>query len=264
MSINNFTGQCVVITGAASGMGRATAERFAAAGAFVVLADLDAEKGQAAADAIGRDRALFVRTDVSREEDVAALIAAATKERGRIDCLFNNAGVFDTQNSILEFTPDSFRRMTDILLMGPMLGTKHVAPVMRKQGGGVIINTTSVTAMQAAGISVSYSVAKAGLVHFTTTAAAELGKHSIRVNAVCPGGVLTGMVRAAMAMADDDVDAVTAFEQMTVESQLLPIPGQPEYIADAVLFLASDAAKWITGQNLVIDGGNTIAKWRTP
>lgn len=252
-----FSGKVAVVTGAASGIGRATALRFAEEGATVLAADIDAEGGEAlAAGSDGRIR--FRRTDVMDEADIVALLAAAA-ELGGPDILFNNAGAGGMRGRIDEIDADGWDRTMSLLLRSVALGTRHATPLMAAKGGGAIVNTASVAALAAGAAPTAYSVAKAGVLHLTKVAAADLGRHGIRVNAVLPGFILTNIFAAGMGLEGAARDqANTVLRQMAGQAQPVPRPGRPEDIAAAVAFLASDDASFITGTSLLVDGGMSV------
>lgn len=243
-------GKVAVITGGASGMGRATTLRFLEEGAAVVFGDLNEttakETLELAADHEKYVR--FIKTDVAEESDVQEMIALAVSEFGRLDIVFNNAGVGGAFGQITDVEVEDWDYTFDVLTRGPFLGIKHGARVMKEQGeGGSIINTASVAGLSGGAGPQAYSAAKAALVNLTMVAAVELGGDRIRVNAICPGGIMTPLV--AMGQQPDGLES--HFEQL----QPLPIAGRPEHIASAALFLASEDAAFVTGHALVVDGG---------
>ena len=233
-------------------MGRATTLRFLDEGAAVVVADFNEQTGAEtlalAKDAGHEKHVRFIRTDVAQEADVEAMIALATSEFGRLDVVFNNAGVGGAFGRITEVEAGDWDYTFDVLTRGPFFGIKHGARVMVEQGeGGSIINNASVAALSGGSGPQAYSAAKAALVNLTMTAAVELGKHRIRVNAICPGGILTPLI----GMGQDPNTIAGNLEKM----QPLPIAGRPEHIAGAALFLASDDSSFVSGHALVVDGG---------
>jgi NAD(P)-dependent dehydrogenase (short-subunit alcohol dehydrogenase family) len=250
-----------VITGATSGIGRRTAEVFVAEGATVVIAGRREAEGEAIAAALG-ERCAFVRTDVTEEAQVAALIRFAVDRYGRIDCLFNNAGGPAPTGPIDGIPVAGFDAALAVLLRSVMLGMKHVAPVMRRQRAGSIINNGSVAA-HLAGFSSSlvYSAAKAGVVHLTRCVAMDLGEHFVRVNSISPGGIATGIFGKAagmpVAMAEQTAGkAAQALEKF----QAIPRAGLTDDVAAAAVFLASDESSFINGHDLVVDGGLMAGK----
>ena len=240
-----LAGKVAVITGAASGMGLATAERFVAEGAKVVIADFNADAGRAAAEALGPS-ARFTRCDVSVEDDVAAAVALATDAFGRLDVMFNNAGIGGAFGPITEIEVDHWDATFAVLVRGVFLGTKHAARVLIEQGdGGSIINTASVAGLGGGAGPQAYSAAKAAVVNLTTTTALELAPHSIRVNAICPGVIFTPLMHGG-----DVEDA----EAMIDELQPLPKRGEGADIAGAALWLAGDDSAFVSGQSIAVDG----------
>lgn len=240
-----LAGKVAVITGAASGMGLATAERFVAEGAKVVIADFNVDAGRAAAEALGPS-ARFTRCDVSVEDDVAAAVALATDAFGRLDVMFNNAGIGGAFGPITEIEVDHWDATFAVLVRGVFLGTKHAARVLIEQGdGGSIINTASVAGLGGGAGPQAYSAAKAAVVNLTTTTALELAPHSIRVNAICPGVIFTPLMHGG-----DVEDA----EAMVEELQPLPKRGEGADIAGAALWLAGDDSAFVSGQSIAVDG----------
>ena len=236
-----------VITGAASGMGRSTAIRFAGEGAAVVVADLNEEGGASTVRQCKENggRAVFQKVDVAVEADIQALIARAVGEFGRLDITFNNAGLIGAVGPLEEMTAESWDRTHAILLRGVFFGIKYSIPEMRKAGGGSIISTASMAGMQGGFGPTIYSAAKAGVINLTYCAAVELGKDRIRVNCICPGGINTPIGGATSERS----------ERALAEAQPIRRAGQPEDIANAALFLAGDESEWITGTAMLVDGG---------
>lgn len=242
-----------VITGGASGMGQATALRFLNEGARVLVADYNEQSGKEtlalAKDAGYAEKIRFVRTDVAKESDVQAMIACAVSEFGRLDIVFNNAGVGGAIGPVWDIEEKEWDYTFDVLVKGVFFGIKHAARVMRKQGqGGVIINTASTAGLSGGSGPLVYSAAKAAVINLTKAAAVQLAPDRIRVNAICPGGILTGLTNQGNPEA-----AVKVLEKM----QPWPDYGKGEHIAGAALFLASDDAGFVTGEALVVDGGLT-------
>ena len=247
--------KAAVITGGASGMGRATTMRFLAEGASVVVADYNEDTGKqtlAIATERGfREHVRFIRTDVAQEPEVAAMIDLAVKEFGRLDIVFNNAGVGGALGPIWDVEVDEWDYTFDVLAKGVFLGIKHAARAMKRLGhGGSIINTASIAGLSGGGGPLVYSAAKAAVINLTAGAALQLAADRIRVNAICPGGVLTPLT--------DRGDPATAAKRME-QMQPWPDHGKPEHIAGAALFLASDDSEFVTGEALVVDGGLTAA-----
>jgi NAD(P)-dependent dehydrogenase (short-subunit alcohol dehydrogenase family) len=260
--MGKIQGKVAVITGAASGMGRATALRFAREGASVVLTDLNSQGGETAVAecAAAGGQAVFQRTDVSSEADIKAAVDRAVKEYGRLDIMFNNAGIGGAVGPIEKVESGNWDRTMAVLLRAVYLGMKYSIPEMRKVGGGSIISTASVAALRPAGYLAAYSAAKAAVVSLTQAVAIEVGHDRIRVNCICPGGVNTPLVRGRRPGAEEAADKSMA------RMQPIPRAGKPEDIATMALFLASDEADWITGTAMVVDGGMNTgnARFRLP
>jgi len=248
----SLTGKVAIITGGASGMGRASALLFAQAGANVVVADLNVDGGEEVAKlaSASGNRALFQRTDVSAEADLVALVARALQAFGRLDIMFNNAGIGGAVGSLESITVEDWDRTQAVCLRGVFLGIKHAVAPMRNAGGGSIISTASIAGIDGFPNLHAYCAAKAGVVNLTRSAALEYGRDRIRVNCIAPGGISTPIVYGLESNK-------AAVELMLAKGQPYPRAGQPEDIANAALFLASDAAEFITGHTLVVDGGAT-------
>lgn len=252
-----------VITGGASGMGAATVNRFVQEGASVVIADKQEEAGELLANSIGSN-ATFVLTDVGIETDVKHMITVAMNRYGRLDCLFNNAGFGGVSGEIHETNlGDDYSVTVAGLLTGPIFGMKYAAPIMRDQLSGSIISTASVAALRGGMGPHVYSALKAAVIGLTQSVALELAPFSIRVNAICPGGIMTPIFlgdRKLKSGANESLEQVLR----PVFSEIQPIPraGEPLDIANTALFLASDESSFITGQSLVVDGGLTMGRRR--
>ncbi|MCC6437072.1 MAG: glucose 1-dehydrogenase [Acidimicrobiales bacterium] len=249
--MGRLDGKVAAITGGASGIGAGTVRRFAQEGAKVLIADLDDDKGAVLAAELGTSTA-FLRTDVSKEEDVAAMIAETTDRFGRIDVLFNNAGFGGALGPIQSTSLADYDLTMDVLLKSVFLGMKHVAPVMKEQGAGSIISTASVAGIRVGYAPHLYSVAKCAVIHLTKTVALELGEHGVRVNAICPGFIATPL---AAGRPDADESQIEQLRAAGAASQVLGRVGEPLDIANMALFLASDESEWITGREFVVDGG---------
>lgn len=244
-------GKVAIVTGAASGIGRASALRFLREGARVVLADLSEHRlSEALDEATGHApgaQALAVRCDVSSETDVEALVAQAVAKFGRLDCMVNNAGVPGAVGPITDISVEAWDRTYAVLVRGVFLGIKHAARAMADEGGS-IVNTASIAALNAGAGPAPYSSAKAAVLALSRSAAVELAPRRIRVNALCPGLILTPLLERGQG---------TALPEVLSKAQPWPEAGLPEHIADAALFLASDESRFMTGESLVIDGGLT-------
>src|SRR6266851_2960193 len=241
-----------IVTAGGSGIGAATVRRFAHEGAAVVIADLSgsrAEQVRAEVAAAG-GRAVVIKMDVADPQAVEATIKLALDSYGRLDVLFNNAGMAEV-SLIHETTLESWERVLAVTLTGTFLGLKYAIPIMRRQGGGAVINTASISGMHGDYGMASYNAAKAGVINLTRTAALENAKHGIRVYCVCPGAINT---RAPELLGKDRADD---FRRVQGAAHPLGRMGEAEEIANTVLFLASDEASFITGASFVVDGGLT-------
>jgi NAD(P)-dependent dehydrogenase (short-subunit alcohol dehydrogenase family) len=253
-----FDGRTAVVTGAASGIGKATALRLAAEGAWVIAADIDAIGGEALSrQADGR--IVFRRTDVCIDDEIRELMDFAAQRTGGIDILFNNAGAGGAREKIDEIDASGWDRTMNLLLRSVAMGIRHAVPHLVARGGGSIVNTASVAALSTGMAPTAYSVAKAGVLHLSRLAAADLARHRIRVNAVCPGFIKTNIFATSMevpaAMTDRVNGMIAAFAE---QAQPVDRGGRPEDIAGVVAFLASDDAAFITGTHILVDGGILI------
>jgi NAD(P)-dependent dehydrogenase (short-subunit alcohol dehydrogenase family) len=256
--MGQLDGKVAIITGAASGMGRESAILFAREGANVVIADLNSDGGEETADVAGKSgvRCVFQPADVTSEGDIAGLVKRATDEFGRLDILFNNAGVVGAVGPLENLTADDWDRTQAVLLRGVFFGMKHAVPVMRSQGGGAIVSTTSVAGIYAYPTLHAYGAAKAGVIQLTKSAAIQFAHDFIRVNCISPGNIVTPMIN------DLQLIETEAVREKFAGTQPIPRPGLPIDIARAALFLASEASGFITGQNIVVDGGMTLGMGR--
>lgn len=245
-----FRGKVALVTGGASGIGKATALAFAREGARVVVADWMAEPGEATAAEIRASggQATFVKVDVSRAADVEKMVKKAVEAYGRIDCAFNNAGVEGEMGPLTETTEESWDRVININLKGVFLCMKYEIPVMLAHGGGAIVNTSSVAGLVGFQNLLPYVASKHGVAGATKSAALEYGKLNIRVNAVCPGVIRTPMIERVLT-------ENPAMEETLAAGEPIGRLGMPEEIASSVLFLCSDAASFLTGQAIAVDGG---------
>ena len=248
---DRLAGKIAIVTGAGSGIGRASAIRFAAEGAQVICADL---KGQdETAEEIGT-AALPVQADAGSEEDVQDLVQAALQRFGGLDVFFANAGVSGGLASIFEQTPEDWQEILRVNLIGPFLAIRHAAPAMKERGGGSIICTASVAGLRAGAGGPAYSASKAGVINLVTVAATQLCGAAIRVNAICPGLIETGMTRAVFDWARE-----AGKEDRIGHLNPLKRGGVPDEIAAAALFLASDESSYVNGHALVVDGGLSVS-----
>jgi NAD(P)-dependent dehydrogenase (short-subunit alcohol dehydrogenase family) len=252
-----FAGKRAVVTGGASGIGHATALRLVREGAEVLIGDIDEAAGREIAET-SNGRIRFQHCNVCEAGDIEALIATADAAGG-IDVLFNNAGAGGARAKIDEITPDEWDFTQDLLLRSVALGIRYAAPLMAARGGGAIVNTASIAALQTGAAPTAYSVAKAGVLHLTHLAAADLAQHKIRVNAVCPGFITTNIFTSAVGIdggARDQANAAIA--GIAAVAQPVQRAGSPDDIAAAVAYLASDDAAFVTGTHIVVDGGMTL------
>lgn len=243
-----------LITGASSGIGRATAELFAEEGAAVVAADINAQAGEAVVTSLRQRNgtAHFVLTDISKETDAERLAAEAVRVFGRIDILINSAAIFVVKG--LDATPEDWRLSVDVNIIGTALITKHVAEAMKHGGGGAIVNLASISSFVAQPNFITYSATKGAILQMTRNMALDLAPYHIRVNAVCPGTILTPPVERFIAEHGMTLDQLIAAEGAKI---FLKRIGQPREVAYAILFLASEEASYITGASLLVDGGYT-------
>jgi NAD(P)-dependent dehydrogenase (short-subunit alcohol dehydrogenase family) len=251
--VGALDGKVALVTGAAKGIGRASALAFAAEGARVVVADVDADGG---AETVGRVRstggdATFVRADVADAHDVAAMVAAAVDTYGGLDCAHNNAGVAGGGPPLAEFRDDEWHRVLGIMLTGVYLCMKHEIPRMLERGGGAIVNTASGAGLVGFPGQAAYVAAKHGVLGLTKVAALDYGARGIRVNAVCPGTVRTPMVDAA-------VRAMPELEEELVRLHPAGRIGEAADVANAAVWLCTDKAAFVLGHALAVDGGYVV------
>jgi len=249
-------GKVAVITGAASGIGRATACLFAAEKARLVLADLEESALKETLGLIKKDggEAIIKKTNVAVEQEVKELIDLAIKQYGHVDILCNNAGVTGQLTDLEHQDADDWLKVFNVNIMGAVFGTKHVAAHMKERRSGAIVNTASVAGIRSGAGGNAYSASKAAIINFTQTTACDLGGYNVRVNAVCPGLIETGMTKPVF-----DYARKAGKEEKLGSRCELRRYGVPEEVAYAILFLASDEASYITGQALPVDGGNTAS-----
>jgi NAD(P)-dependent dehydrogenase (short-subunit alcohol dehydrogenase family) len=244
-----------VITGAASGIGKAIAELFVKEGYQVVISDIQDETGQKLADSLG-ENASFIHADVLLEDDVKGMVDFAVDNYGRLDCIVNNAGMGGVKGEIESVPVEGFDQTIGILLRGVFLGMKHAAPIMKKQGGGNIINISSVAGLRGVSQNHPYSAAKAAVLQLTRTVAMELAYYKIRVNSICPGSIVSSIFGAAKGLSSaESAKTYENLKRLFEKGQPIRRAGLPEDIANAALWLASDDSSFVTGHALVVDGG---------
>lgn len=249
----SYETKVALVTGGGGGIGQTTALAFAAAGAAVVVADRDEQAGsRVAGEIVSRGgRAAFVQVDVAKAAQVERMVAFAVERFGRLDVAFNNAGIELENKATADCEEDTFDRIVDVNLKGVWLCMKYeIAQLLRQGGGGAIVNTASVAGLVGAPYMPAYCASKHGVVGLTKAAAAEYGRNKIRVNAVCPGVINTPMMERAF---EADPRRRPQMERV----HLLKRVGEPHEVADAVLWLCSDAASFVTGHPMAVDGGLT-------
>ncbi len=247
---DNLRDKVALVTGGGSGIGRASCLVFAQEGARVAVADVDlagAEETVGLIEGVG-GRGVALQVDVTKSREVEPLVDRVVEEFGRLDCAFNNAGVGGEVMNTHEYPEDDWDRVLDVNLKGVWLCMKYEIPVMLRQGGGAIVNTASIYGLSGAGGYIAYNAAKHGVVGVTKTAALEYAEAGIRVNAVCPGYILTPMTIPG-------IEANPELERRMVSQTPMGRMGQPEEIAEAVVWLCSDAASFVTGHTMTPDGG---------
>ncbi|MEC8767142.1 MAG: SDR family NAD(P)-dependent oxidoreductase, partial [Actinomycetota bacterium] len=250
-----FTGKSVVITGATGGLGRAAAQRFYDEGANIVLVDLHQNDIDAFLQTFDTDskRIIGIEADVSKDADVKNYVNETMSVFGRIDTLFNNAGIEGSISSLENYEEEIFDRVVQVNIKGVWLGMRYCADAMRQSGGGSIINTASAAGLMATPSLIAYGASKHAVIGMTKSASIELAPAGIRVNAVCPGVINTRMMRSIeeQTIPDNPEEYIKAVSEKTPLGRY----GEPEEVAGLVAFLASDEATYITGSSYVIDGG---------
>lgn len=253
--MGRLAGKIAAITGGCSGIGLATVKRFVEEGARVLVGDIDDEAGIELAAQFGGSVGYF-RCDVTDEAQIKALMAAAVEMFGGLDVLFNNAGAGGSPNRLEDMTGEAWDRSQALLLRSVALGMTYALPHMKARGGGAIVNTASIAGMQAGAGPIAYSVAKAGVIHLTRVAAAEVARDGIRVNAICPGLILTNIFTPSETVPAGLATMIKQnMAQTAPDAQPIAKPGLPADIANAALFFASDESAFVTGVHMLVDGG---------
>lgn len=252
--MTTMNGRTAIVTGAGNGLGRVLAQQFAERGAAVVVADIDAEAGAATAETIrgAGGEALFLHGDVSLEETSRLLVETVLASYGRLDFAANNAAIEGAVSPLAEQTAEQFNRVIAINLAGVFFGLKYQIPAIANSGGGAIVNVASIAGLRGHPGLAPYVAAKHGVIGLTRAAAIEYGAQGVRVNALCPGGIRTPQLERYL-------DAAPALRASLIDGNPLRRFGEPEEMAKAALWLCSDAASYINGHALVVDGGKIIS-----
>ncbi len=255
--MSRLGGKVAIVTGGASGIGRGAVELFLREGAQVVAADVQDDKGALLVDELGPSVS-YLRADVGEEREVEALVADTVKRHGRLDCMFNNAGIVGARGPISDTSMDEAQATFRVLFWGVFFGMKYAGRVMRDRRSGSIISTASVAGVEASMGPHIYGAAKAAVIHLTRSVAKELGESNVRVNCICPGGIATPIFGKAVGLGTQAADqTIEAVKGRLAHLQPIPRAGLPEDIAKAALFLASDNSTFVNGHALVVDGGLT-------
>ncbi len=253
-------GKVAVITGAASGIGAASARLFVSEGARVVLADIQDARCERMAEELGPNASAW-HADVTDEAQIEAAVRHAVDKFGRLDCMFNNAGRGHAEGLVTELSPQMFHEVVDLLLGGVMFGMKHAAAIMKEQKSGSIINTASIAGLGVGYGGTMYSACKAAVIHATRVIANEIGESNVRVNCIAPGAIPTAIFGRVGGMDQDAAEALIPMLQMGfAKAQPIPRSGSADDIAEAALWLASDASSFVTGICLPVEGGMTTGK----
>jgi NAD(P)-dependent dehydrogenase (short-subunit alcohol dehydrogenase family) len=260
--MGKLDGKAVIITGGSSGIGEATVRLFVQEGAKVVIADKLDDRGKHLAEELGANT-VYLSTDVSKEADVKAVIEHTVSELGRLDVMFNNAGIPGPYGPIEEIPVEGFDEVIAVHLRGVFLGLRYAAPVMKQQGSGTIINTASIAGIMVGAGPHPYSAAKAAIIHLTHTVAMELAESGVRVNCICPGAIATPIFGKLLGLSPKDADKTVEM----VKTGLAPLQplkrcGLPEDVAKAALWLASEDSSFVNGHALVVDSGASLGhRW---
>jgi len=258
--MGRLEGKVAVITGGASGIGEASVRLFVDEGARAVIADVQDEQGRRLAGELG-ERAVYAHTDVRDESQIRAAIETAMARWGRIDCLFNNAGAAGATGGVEHISADGFDDTMALLARAVLLGMKHAAPFMRRQGSGSIVSTASIAGLRGGWGPHVYSAAKAAVIQLTRSIAMELAPSGIRVNCICPGGIATPIFGTSLGLAPEAAaQAANLVKGALAALHPLGRSGLPDDIARAALWLASDESTFVTGQAIVVDGGVTAGR----
>ena len=247
----NFEGKSVIITGVASGLGHALAMEFTKANAKVYGCYVNDPAGKANMDALG---AQYFHVDVSKESEVEGFVAAVVADHGKLDVMINNAAV-SVSEELANTTESDLDKVLAVNLKGPFFGTKHAVRAMLQTGGGTIVNVASILGIVADGMLAAYCAAKGGVLGLTRAAAVQYGDRGIRVNAICPGDIDTPLVAEYFGMFEDPIEARAKIENEYPMKRI----AAPKEIAQSVMFLASPYSSYMTGQQLVVDGGLTVS-----
>jgi NAD(P)-dependent dehydrogenase (short-subunit alcohol dehydrogenase family) len=264
---NELADKVAIVTGGASGLGRAAVQQFLAEGARVVIADIDQDRGEALAAEYGPD-AVYKLTDVSDPRQIGDLVAFAVQTFGGLHVMFNNAGISGPMYPrFLDDDLTDFDRVIGVNLRGVMVGTRSAALYMTEHGGGSIINTTSIAGVQPSRSQITYAASKAAVIHFTQCAAIALGEYGIRVNCIAPGNIPTPLLESSrtQSLSDDTREELfKLIRQIQVDMTPLNREGTPEDVAQAAVYFASDRSRYVTGTVLRVDGGTAAGNTANP